>query len=142
VLRCSFGTRVGVLMIGAALAAVPIIGPAGSAWANPRGGCPLGKICLYGERGFTGERDDLEARGGNGLQESQFSPCTVARRPVWSAVNRSGPRAATSSYRVHIFSTADCRHEVATLGPNVAREDTGGGPAFDLECLDHGGCTQ
>src|SRR5260370_29631486 len=144
VLRGSVNARTGVVMVGAALAAVPLFGPVGSAWANPRGDCPLGKICLYSGRGFTGEKEQFEAdpRGGNGLQESQFSSCTVVSQPIWSAVNRSGPRAATSSYRVHIYSTADCRHEVATLGPNAAREDTKGSPSFDLECVDHGGCGQ
>jgi Peptidase inhibitor family I36 len=119
-------------------------GAARPARANPRGGCPLGRICLYGGRGFTGERSDIDgdSRAGGRLGEGQQGPCTPAQAPIWSAVNRSGSRAATTGYRLRLFRTADCQQQAATVAPNAARGDTGGSGSFTVECLERGGCGQ
>jgi hypothetical protein len=135
-------SRVAVAVAVAALVAVPMIGKEGSAWANPRGDCRGGNICLYADRHFTGAKEDFDpdTTDGSGLKENQSSPCRVPKWPIWSVVNRSGPRGGTSSYRLHIFKTADCKLEVAKLRSSVAREDTKGGKSFNLECVERDGC--
>ena len=130
------------MAVGVALVAVVLAGAPPPARANPRGGCPLGRICLYSDRGFSGDRQEVDggARGGAGLGEGQSGPCTAVQAPVWSAVNRSGRRAGTPRYRLRLFHGADCRQPAATVGPDAGREDTGGSGSFAVECLEPGGC--
>jgi hypothetical protein len=114
-------------------------GPAG---ADPKGGCPLGRICLYSGRGFTGQRLEIDpaTRGGEGLGEGQAGPCSALDLPVWSATNRSGPRASMPRYRLVLYRTAACGDRAATVGPEAARENTGGSRSYELECIERGGC--
>lgn len=119
-------------MLVSGLAAALTAVPAWPAAANPRGGCPLGRICLYGDRGFTGNRQDLD--GG------QAGSCTPAATPVWSAVNRSGPRAGTAAYRLHLFRGSDCSQPAATVAPDASREDTAGSRSWTLECTGAAAC--
>jgi hypothetical protein len=113
--------------------------PAG---ADPKGGCPLGRICLYSGRGYTGQRLDVDpaTRGGDGLREGEAGPCSTPDGPVWSATNRTGPRASMPRYRLVLFRTADCGDRAAGVGPEAARDDTGGSRSFDLACIERGGC--
>jgi hypothetical protein len=106
----------------AALLAGLVTAPA--ARANPRGDCPLGRICLYDSPGFTGTQQAL----GGGTR-----PCTVAGTPVWSAVNRSGPRAGTARYRLRLYRDTTCQNQAATVAPEAGRENTGGSRSFVIE---------
>lgn len=108
---------VGVLALTLTAAVLP-------AGANPRGDCPLGRICLYDGRGFTGTRRALDGA---------VRSCTRADGPVWSAVNRSGPRAGTARYRLRLYRDTTCQNQVATVAPEAGREDTGGSGAFTME---------
>jgi Peptidase inhibitor family I36 len=130
------------MAVGVALVAVSLAGSPRPASANPRGGCPLGRICLYSDRGYSGDRQEIDgaARGGAGLGEGQSGPCTAVPAPVWSAVNRSGPRAGTPRYRLRLFRGADCQQPAASVGPEAGREDTGGSGSFAVQCLERGGC--
>ena len=101
-----------------------VAGPAGPASANPKGGCPLGKLCLYTGRGYTGDRQDVDPQPG---------PCTAVATPVWSAVNRSGPRAGTARYRLRLYRDTVCRNQAATVAPEAGRENTGGSRSFVIE---------
>jgi hypothetical protein len=122
--------------------AASLAGTPPPARANPRGGCSLGRICLYSDRGFSGDRQEIDggARGGAGLGEGQAGPCNALPAPVWSAVNRSGRRAGTPRYRLRLFRGADCRQAAASVGPDAGREDTGGSGSFVVQCLEPGGC--
>jgi hypothetical protein len=128
--------------VAAGLVALTVLGWPAPAGADPKGGCPLGRICLYSGRGFTGRKlvIDPAARGGDGLGEGQAGPCSALDAPVWSAANRSGPRASMPRYRLVLFRTADCGDRAATVGPEVGRADTGGGRSFELQCIERGGC--
>ena len=106
-----------------ALVMALVAGPAGPASANPKGGCPLGKLCLYTGRGYTGDRQDVDPQAG---------PCTAVATPVWSAVNRSGPRAGTAAYRLTLFRDAACTQPASTVAPEAARADTGGARAYEV----------
>ena len=116
----------------AGLVAVLLGWPATPASANPKGGCPLGRICLYIGRGYTGERHDV---GGD-----QAGPCTPLATPVWSAVNRSGPRAGTPAYLLRLFRDPGCTQPASTVAPEAARADTAGARSFVLECRPSAGC--
>jgi hypothetical protein len=105
----------------AALVAGLVSAPA--ARANPRGDCPLGRICLYDSPGFTGTRQALEGP----------RPCTAVETPVWSAVNRSGPRAGTARYRLRLYRDTTCQNQAATVAPEAGRENTGGSRSFVIE---------
>jgi Peptidase inhibitor family I36 len=135
----SGGRRLAVLAV---VTAVGVAGPGRPAAANPRGGCPLGRICLYGGRDFTGDRRDIDggSAGGAGLRAGDVGPCTAVDPAVWSAANRSGPRGGTAGFRLRLYRTADCRQPVATAAPNAARGDTAGSRSLTLECVEPGGC--
>jgi hypothetical protein len=143
---CSGEARVrrgpGRVAVTAVVAAASLLWPWRPAGANPRGGCPLGRICLYGGRDFTGESRQFagDARGGGGLGAGQVGPCNTVDLAVWSAVNRSGPRAGSAGYRLRLFRGADCSQPAATVAPDAGRGDTGGSRSFALECVTAGGC--
>jgi hypothetical protein len=125
-----------------AIAAAAVLGWPRPAQADPKGGCPLGRICLYSERGYTGEKLEIDpaADGGGTLREGEAAPCSTLDAPVWSATNRTGPRASTPRYRAVLFRTADCGGPAASVGPEAARADTGGSRSFRLECIERDGC--
>ena len=118
-------------MAAVGFVALTVTAPIPPARANPRGDCPLGRICLYEGRGFTGAR---RAVGGDA------GACTPTEPPVWSAVNRTGPRAGTGRYRLRLYRGPTCQDEAATVAPEAGREDTGGSRSFGVECLEPGGC--
>ena len=110
------------LLGGLVLALVAV--PSGPVSANPKGGCPLGKLCVYSGRGYTGDRQDLDPR---------VTPCTTVPTPVWSAVNRTGPWAGTVAYRLRLFRDNACTAQASTVVPEAARADTRGAVAYVLE---------
>jgi hypothetical protein len=126
----------------AGLVAMTVLGRPVPAGADPKGGCPLGRICVYSGRGFTGQMVviDPATRGGEGLREGQAGSCSAVDLPVWSATNRTGPRASMPRYRLVLFRTADCGDRAATVGPEAGRENTGGSRSFHIECIEGGGC--
>jgi len=128
--------------IAAGLVALSALGRAAPAQADPKGGCPLGRICLYSDRGYAGQRLEVDpaARGGGGLREGEAGPCSALDVAVWSATNRTGPRASTPRYRLVLFRRAGCGDRAATVGPEAARPDTGGSRSFQVECIEAGGC--
>ena len=117
----AWGRRAVVAVGVLALTLTAAVLPAG---ANPRGDCPLGRICLYDGRGFTGTRRALDGA---------VRPCTTAGGPVWSAVNRSGPRAGTARYRLRLYRDTTCQNQAATVTPEAGRENTGGSRSFVIE---------
>jgi len=137
-----YGRRWTTSAAATGLVVLSVVAWPGAAKADPKGGCPLGRVCLYPERGFTGRPlvVDPAGTGGGDLREAEAGPCTAADVPVWSATNRTGPRASMPRYRLVLFRTADCGDRAASVGPEAARENTAGSRSFHVECIESGGC--